>query len=85
MLFLIFFPQAVLDKATSHTQTVLQKTIEQKRALEKVFVTVGLGMLSLIRFKCNFLRLSTVAGGGGRGCSCKECSVSDGGPLDTYI
>ncbi|XP_052599322.1 coiled-coil domain-containing protein 125 isoform X2 [Peromyscus californicus insignis] len=26
---------AVLDKATSHTQTVLQKTIEQKRALEK--------------------------------------------------
>ncbi|KAH0516560.1 Coiled-coil domain-containing protein 125 [Microtus ochrogaster] len=26
---------AVLDKATSHTQTVLQKTIEQKRSLEK--------------------------------------------------
>lgn len=26
---------AVLDKATSHTQTVLQKTIEQKRTLEK--------------------------------------------------
>nr|XP_048298849.1 coiled-coil domain-containing protein 125 isoform X3 [Myodes glareolus]XP_048298851.1 coiled-coil domain-containing protein 125 isoform X3 [Myodes glareolus]XP_048298852.1 coiled-coil domain-containing protein 125 isoform X3 [Myodes glareolus]XP_048298853.1 coiled-coil domain-containing protein 125 isoform X3 [Myodes glareolus] len=26
---------AVLDKATSHTQTMLQKTIEQKRSLEK--------------------------------------------------
>ncbi|XP_062068178.1 coiled-coil domain-containing protein 125 isoform X2 [Lepus europaeus] len=26
---------AILDKATSHTQTVLQKTVEQKRSLEK--------------------------------------------------
>ncbi|XP_069912928.1 coiled-coil domain-containing protein 125 isoform X3 [Oryctolagus cuniculus] len=26
---------AILDKATSHTQTVLQKTMEQKRSLEK--------------------------------------------------
>ncbi|OBS66698.1 hypothetical protein A6R68_04763 [Neotoma lepida] len=37
---------AVLDKATSHTQTVLQKTIEQKRSLEKRYLE-ALAMLDI--------------------------------------
>lgn len=52
----------MLGKATSHTQTMLQKTIEQKRSLEKVFATVSIGAVGLIIFKYNFLRLTTVMG-----------------------
>ena len=50
----------MLGKATSHTQTMLQKTIEQKRSLEKVFATASIDAIIRIIFKPNFLRLTTM-------------------------
>nr|XP_021482346.1 coiled-coil domain-containing protein 125-like [Meriones unguiculatus]XP_021482347.1 coiled-coil domain-containing protein 125-like [Meriones unguiculatus]XP_021482356.1 coiled-coil domain-containing protein 125-like [Meriones unguiculatus]XP_021482357.1 coiled-coil domain-containing protein 125-like [Meriones unguiculatus] len=67
---------AVLGKATSHTQTVLQKTIEQKRSLEKVFAAV-----SLMVFKHNFLRLVTVMGESFVVLSLRNTLILDGFPF----
>lgn len=45
---LLFLSQAILDKATGHTKSLLQKSEEKARALEKVSVSSGGSNKSLV-------------------------------------
>lgn len=45
---LLFLTQAILDKATSHTKSILQKSEEKAKALEKVSVSSGCSNKSLV-------------------------------------
>uniref|UniRef100_A0A8C7ES60 Coiled-coil domain containing 125 n=1 Tax=Neovison vison TaxID=452646 RepID=A0A8C7ES60_NEOVI len=53
---------AIFGKATSHTQMMLQKTMEQKRSLEKVFATFSIDLfrvydvgITQVRLELNFI------------------------------
>ncbi|KAF3821731.1 hypothetical protein GH733_009773, partial [Mirounga leonina] len=55
--------EAIFGKATSHTQMMLQKTMEQKRSLEKVFATFSVDLFSPPSFQIEFPLKITILDG----------------------